>query len=114
MFLFQGNRNSKASHRLNNQQSSDLHETVLWAHVVLNDAEDVLFSIVIGYSTGIQIWKVSEHGDATEQLSIRCGASSVFRKIPPPSEITAKYDKFASKRPIAAYTASQNGYVDLS
>ena len=70
-----------------------------------------LFSLVVGYSTGIQVWTVSEHGDATETLSLRCGTSSIFREIPHPERV--KEDGFASKRPLAAYTASQNGSVEL-
>ena len=102
--------------RLNGFSSNgETHEPIAWTYLInkTNKEEygtsliNEVLSLVIGYSTGFQVWSVLEHGDALEIFSLRCGPVSAFRELPTPRN--KKRDKYSSKRPLAVYTASQNG-----
>ncbi|XP_066246460.1 breast carcinoma-amplified sequence 3 homolog [Euwallacea similis] len=59
--------------------------------------------LVLGYTTGIQVWAVPANGEAVELFSWRHGSVKVLRILPAPYEVgSKKRDQFDSKRPLMA------------
>ncbi|CAH1124583.1 unnamed protein product [Ceutorhynchus assimilis] len=60
--------------------------------------------LVLGYTTGIQVWAVPANGEAIELFSWRHGSVKVLRILPTPYEVGTlnKTDSFEAKRPLIA------------
>ncbi|XP_017773235.1 PREDICTED: breast carcinoma-amplified sequence 3 homolog isoform X2 [Nicrophorus vespilloides] len=59
--------------------------------------------LVLGYTTGIQIWAIQANGEATEILSWRHGSVRVLRILPCPYRVGYNVvDSYNSKRPLIA------------
>ncbi|XP_018572462.1 breast carcinoma-amplified sequence 3 homolog isoform X2 [Anoplophora glabripennis] len=60
--------------------------------------------LILGYTTGIQIWAIPATGEATEILSWRHGSVRVLKILPTPSYVgfTKNEDVFKTKRPLIA------------
>ncbi|KAL3267342.1 hypothetical protein HHI36_011473 [Cryptolaemus montrouzieri] len=59
--------------------------------------------LILGYSTGIQIWCIAANGEATEILAWRHGSIKVVRILPSPHKVEGNFrDSFLSKRPLIA------------
>ncbi|KAI4487707.1 hypothetical protein M0802_011897 [Mischocyttarus mexicanus] len=94
--------------------NTDNKESISWARFEYADVNDPAFYttytegftppllLVLGYSTGVQIWLISAVGEATEILSWRQGIVRTLRIIPNPKTDSKHSDQFESKRPLVA------------
>ncbi|XP_043485442.1 uncharacterized protein LOC122513241 isoform X2 [Polistes fuscatus] len=95
--------------------NTDNKESISWARFEYADVNDpALYTeftegsstppllLVLGYSTGVQIWLISATGEATEILSWRQGIVRTLRVIPNPKTDSKHFDLFEPKRPLVA------------
>ncbi|XP_015178173.1 PREDICTED: uncharacterized protein LOC107067304 isoform X2 [Polistes dominula] len=95
--------------------NTDNKESISWARFEYADVNDpALYTeftegsstppllLVLGYSTGVQIWLISATGEATEILSWRQGIVRTLRVIPNPKTDSKYFDLFEPKRPLVA------------
>ncbi|KAF5271182.1 hypothetical protein FQR65_LT05326 [Abscondita terminalis] len=71
------------------------------------DGEKVIPSaliLILGYSTGIQVWAIPANGEAVELLSWRHGSVKVLQFLPQPciGKRSQEQDMFVAKRPLMA------------
>ncbi|KAJ8931403.1 hypothetical protein NQ314_015675, partial [Rhamnusium bicolor] len=97
---------------------SDMKDQIQWAHFEKIDCDNSTLSpnyeyekfipsviiLVLGYTTGIQIWAIPANGEATEILSWRHGSVRILRVLPGPTFVgnLNNLDIFATKRPLMA------------
>ncbi|XP_044255626.1 breast carcinoma-amplified sequence 3 homolog isoform X2 [Tribolium madens] len=95
----------------------DQDEAATWGPIYDNDnvVSNPLI-LVLGYTTGIQIWAIPATGEATEILSFRHSILRVLRLIPTPFKTGGdnKIDLFASSRPLIALCDSISNYSTLT
>ncbi|XP_076645308.1 uncharacterized protein LOC143354831 isoform X2 [Halictus rubicundus] len=95
--------------------NSDNKESITWARFEYADINDpVLYPdynegsntppllLVLGYTTGVQVWLIAATGEATEVLSWRQGVVRTLRILPNPKTDDENIDLFESKRPMVA------------
>nr|XP_033323957.1 uncharacterized protein LOC117219144 isoform X1 [Megalopta genalis]XP_033323966.1 uncharacterized protein LOC117219144 isoform X1 [Megalopta genalis] len=95
--------------------NSDNKESITWARFEYADINDpVLYPdynegsntppllLVLGYTTGVQVWLIAATGEATEVLSWRQGVVRTLRILPNPKTDDECIDLFESKRPLVA------------
>ncbi|XP_011502085.1 PREDICTED: breast carcinoma-amplified sequence 3 homolog [Ceratosolen solmsi marchali] len=96
--------------------NSDNRESITWARFEYADVNDPLFYpdynegssippllLVLGYTTGVQVWLIAASGEATEVLSWRQGMVRTLRILPNPnSGERERNDPFKQKRPMVA------------
>lgn len=95
--------------------NADNKETITWARFEYADINDpALYPdynegsstppllLVLGYSTGVQVWLIAATGEATEILSWRQGIVRTLRILPNPKTDSEHVDPFEPKRPIVA------------
>ncbi|KAL1505720.1 hypothetical protein ABEB36_005219 [Hypothenemus hampei] len=93
----------------------DSKDQIQWARFENLDPEDASLNtnndgglpcsliLVLGYTTGIQVWAVPANGEAVELFSWRHGSVRVLRILPAPYEAgSSKRDNFQTKRPLMA------------
>ncbi|XP_060532300.1 breast carcinoma-amplified sequence 3 homolog [Cylas formicarius] len=96
----------------------DIKDQIQWAHFENLDWDESSFLpsysndvdvpasalvLVLGYTTGVQVWAVLANGEATEIFSWRHGSVKVLRILPAPYVIgNSNRDLFESKRPLIA------------
>ncbi|CAG9819698.1 unnamed protein product [Phaedon cochleariae] len=93
----------------------DTKDQIQWAHFEQLDCDEppILCNndyeklappaviLVLGYTTGIQVWAIPANGEATEILSWRHGSARIIKFLPTPFVVgNNKRDIFASKRPM--------------
>ncbi|KAK0179565.1 hypothetical protein PV327_005306 [Microctonus hyperodae] len=94
---------------------SESKESITWARFEYADVNDPsLFPdyiegsstppllLVLGYTTGVQVWLVAASGEATEILSWRQSVVRVLRILPNPITNTELSDPYKDKRPLIA------------
>lgn len=95
--------------------NSDNKESISWARFEYADINDpALYPdynegsntppllLVLGYTTGVQVWLIAATGEATEVLSWRQGVVRTLRILPNPKTDDEHVDLFESKRPMVA------------
>ncbi|XP_043266893.1 titin homolog isoform X2 [Venturia canescens] len=95
--------------------NSDNKETITWARFEYADVNNSAFYpdyiegsatppllLVLGYTTGVQVWVVAASGEATEVLSWRQGIVRTLRILPDPKVDEDHADPFQQKRPMVA------------
>ncbi|XP_031829238.2 uncharacterized protein LOC116425518 isoform X1 [Nomia melanderi] len=95
--------------------NSDNKESISWARFEYADINDpVLYPdynegsntppllLVLGYTTGVQVWLIAATGEATEVLSWRQGVVHTLRILPNPKTDDEHIDLFELKRPMVA------------
>ncbi|KAL2712671.1 flocculation protein FLO11-like [Vespula squamosa] len=95
--------------------STDNKESISWARFEYADINDpALYPdfnegsntppllLVLGYSTGVQVWLIAATGEATEVLSWRQGIVRTLRILPNPKTDSEHPDSFEPKRPLVA------------
>ncbi|XP_076177095.1 uncharacterized protein LOC143151636 isoform X2 [Ptiloglossa arizonensis] len=95
--------------------NSDNKESISWARFEYADINDpALYPdynegsntppllLVLGYTTGVQVWLVAATGEATEVLSWRQGVVRTLRILPNPKTDKEHVDLFDLKRPMVA------------
>ncbi|KAF7285329.1 hypothetical protein GWI33_011122 [Rhynchophorus ferrugineus] len=94
----------------------DIRDQIQWARFENLDWDESNFSInsetqipsslilVLGYTTGIQVWAIPANGEAIEIFSWRHGSVKLLRILPTPYKVgsTNKIDAFELKRPLIA------------
>ncbi|XP_056641626.1 breast carcinoma-amplified sequence 3 homolog [Diorhabda sublineata] len=72
--------------------------------------------LILGYTTGIQVWAVPANGEATEILSWRHGFVKAIKFLPVPYIVgnSTKKDLFESKRPLLAVCDSSSAGPQFS
>jgi hypothetical protein len=108
---------------------TELDDKIQWAHFEQIDQDDAApglpydgdnvvpppLILVLGYTTGIQIWAIPATGEATEILSWRHSTLRVLRLIPTPFKTGGEsVDLFASSRPLIALCDSVSNYSTLT
>ncbi|XP_076394112.1 uncharacterized protein LOC100877372 isoform X2 [Megachile rotundata] len=96
-------------------QSSENKESITWARFEYADINDpALYPdynegsntppllLVLGYTTGVQVWLITAAGEATEVLSWRQGVVRTLRILPNPKTDDEHADLFELKRPMVA------------
>lgn len=95
--------------------NSDNKESITWARFEYADINDPSFYsdyiegsntppllLVLGYTTGVQVWLVSASGEASEILSWRQGVVRTLRVLSNPKVDDERNDPFKTKRPLVA------------
>ncbi|XP_066589843.1 uncharacterized protein [Prorops nasuta] len=95
--------------------NSDNKETISWARFEYSDVNDpALYPdynegsstppliLILGYTTGVQVWLISATGEATEVLSWRQGIVRTLRILPNPKTDDDHVDLYEQKRPMVA------------
>ncbi|XP_076236803.1 uncharacterized protein LOC143180743 [Calliopsis andreniformis] len=95
--------------------NSDNKESISWARFEYADINDpALYPdynegsntppllLVLGYTTGVQVWLIAATGEATEVLSWRQGVVRTLRILPNPKTDDEHADLFDLKRPMVA------------
>ncbi|XP_001603193.2 breast carcinoma-amplified sequence 3 homolog [Nasonia vitripennis] len=96
--------------------NSDNREAITWARFEYADVNDPAFFpdynegsrippllLVLGYTTGVQVWLIAASGEATEVLSWRQGMVRTLRILPSPRcGEREREDPFKVKRPMVA------------
>ncbi|XP_047369803.1 serine-rich adhesin for platelets-like isoform X3 [Vespa velutina] len=95
--------------------STDNKESISWARFEYADINDpALYPdfnegsstppllLVLGYSTGVQVWLIAATGEATEVLSWRQGIVRTLRILPNPKTDSEHADPYEPKRPLVA------------
>ncbi|XP_017761072.1 PREDICTED: uncharacterized protein LOC108551422 [Eufriesea mexicana] len=95
--------------------NSENKESISWARFEYADINDpVLYPdynegsntppllLVLGYTTGVQVWLIAATGEATEVLSWRQGVIRTLRILPNPKTDDEHVDLFELKRPMVA------------
>lgn len=95
--------------------NSENSESISWARFEYADVNDPAFYpdynegsgtppllLVLGYSTGVQVWLISATGEATEVLSWRQGVVRTLRILPNPCLEEGQVDSYGGKRPMIA------------
>ncbi|KAF5287899.1 hypothetical protein FQA39_LY04073 [Lamprigera yunnana] len=94
----------------------DTKDQIQWARFQQLDRETISESVdgdkviptalilILGYSTGIQVWAVPANGEAVELLSWRHGSVKVLQFLPQPyvGKRSSQPDLYAGKRPLMA------------
>ncbi|CAK9805245.1 Breast carcinoma-amplified sequence 3 homolog [Anthophora quadrimaculata] len=95
--------------------NSENKESISWARFEYADINDpALYPdynegsntppllLVLGYTTGVQVWLIAATGEATEVLSWRQGVVRTLRILPNPKTDDVYVDLFKLKRPLVA------------
>ncbi|XP_044579572.1 uncharacterized protein LOC123261814 isoform X1 [Cotesia glomerata] len=95
--------------------NSDNKESITWARFEYADVNDPSFFpdyvegsstppllLVLGYTTGVQVWLIAASGEATEVLSWRQSVVRILRILPDPKIVEDHADLYEKKRPIIA------------
>ncbi|XP_034171493.2 uncharacterized protein LOC117600312 [Osmia lignaria lignaria] len=95
--------------------NSENKESISWARFEYADINDAALYpdynegsntppllLVLGYTTGVQVWLITATGEATEVLSWRQGVVRTLRILPNPKTDDEHADLFESKRPMVA------------
>ncbi|XP_057332827.1 uncharacterized protein LOC130672324 isoform X1 [Microplitis mediator] len=95
--------------------NSDNKESITWARFEYADVNDPSFFpdyiegsstppllLVLGYTTGVQVWLIAASGEATEVLSWRQSVVRILRILPDPKIVEDYPDPYEQKRPIIA------------
>ncbi|XP_008191608.1 breast carcinoma-amplified sequence 3 homolog isoform X1 [Tribolium castaneum] len=108
---------------------NEVDDKIQWAHFEQLDQDEATWGsiydadnavpppliLVLGYTTGIQIWVIPATGEATEILSFRHSILRVLRLIPTPFKTGGdNVDLFASSRPLIALCDSISNYSTLT
>ncbi|XP_030745857.1 breast carcinoma-amplified sequence 3 homolog isoform X2 [Sitophilus oryzae] len=93
----------------------DVKDQIQWAQFENLDFDESNFSLntetpipssltlVLGYTTGVQVWTIPPNGEAMELFSWRHGSVKVLRILPTPFAVDcSKRDIFEAKRPLLA------------